>query len=228
MFFNNSEKYINLVREDNDMKNILCWSIFGIVFLVLSVSAIGGEIPNGFYLYKIKKGDLLGNLALPRNWDEIMRINRVDSRHLRIGEMILLPVNPNRIPYFCPVPKNIKTAKKISQTIYIFLDIQYFGAYKYGKLLFWGPISSGKGGIHQTPTGLFYIRWKAKKYFSHSQECYGAPMPYALNLSNTGYFLHEQVMPGKPASHGCIRLLRIDAKKLFFWSKISDLVAIVK
>ncbi len=199
---------------------------FCLILFICNIGYANIKPIKGFYFYKIQKGDTLSKIALRKNWDLIMRINRTDSYHLQEGRNILLPINSAHPPSFCPIPLKMKIFQKKPRSICVFLHNQYFGAYAYGSLVFWGPISSGKNISHKTPTGLFYIRWKAKNYFSHSQECFGAPMPYSLNLSNTGYFLHEQSLPGKPASHGCVRLLRIDAKKLFRWSQIGDPVII--
>jgi lipoprotein-anchoring transpeptidase ErfK/SrfK len=51
-------------------------------------------------------------------------------------------------------------------------------------------------------------------------------MPYAVNFSEKGYFFHHQSLPGKPASHGCIRLLKVDAERLFYWIGKNDPVII--
>ncbi|MFH1990536.1 MAG: L,D-transpeptidase, partial [Patescibacteria group bacterium] len=48
----------------------------------------------------------------------------------------------------------------------------------------------------------------------------------AVNFSETGYFFHQQSLPGRPASHGCVRLTMEDAKTLFYWSQKNDVVII--
>ena len=98
----------------------------------------------------------------------------------------------------------------------------YYHKYEEGKLIFWGPISSGRTE-YKTPTGEFKILWKAREYRSKK---YDVPMPLAINISYEGYFIHQQTLAGRPISHGCVRLLYADAKKLFTWSKIGDSVII--
>ena len=46
-----------------------------------------------------------------------------------------------------------------------------------------------------------------------------APMDHALHIYHN-YFIHEGIVPGYPASHGCIRLFPLDARFLFYqWAK---------
>jgi len=52
-------------------------------------------------------------------------------------------------------------------------------------------------------------------------------MDFAVNFYK-GFFIHEQSLPGYPASHGCIRLLRKDAEKIFNWIQIGDPIVITK
>jgi len=43
----------------------------------------------------------------------------------------------------------------------------------------------------------------------------GAPMPYWMRLTTTGVGMHVGYVPGRPASHGCIRLKKDVAVELF-------------
>ena len=196
--------------------------ILAILFFA-SFSVFGKEIPDGFSEYIIKSGDSLKKIAPEAQWDIIMRVNKMDFHRLHPGKMILIPTDPNIIPDFFPVPKFIEEAKEHSRSVHVFLDIQYFGAYENGGLVFWGPISSGKSK-YGTPRGIFNISWKSKNYYSRK---YKAKMPFALNLSGSAIFFHQQLLPGFPASHGCLRLLRSDAEKLFHWTKKDDFVYII-
>jgi len=45
-------------------------------------------------------------------------------------------------------------------------------------------------------------------------------MPWYFNFcSKRGLGLHQYALPGRPASHGCVRLLLADAKWLFHWGE---------
>lgn len=181
-------------------------------------------IPEGFIQVKIQPGDTLGKLAPIEHRNLICKVNRIDERHLPLGRKILIVADLEKASQFLPVPRFIAEAEKDERAIYVFLDEQYFGAYEHGQLSFWGPISSGKKGRH-TPSGKFKALWKAKSY--HSKK-YDADMPFAVNISADGYFFHEQALPGQPASHGCIRLLREDARAIFTWIEKGDPVIIVE
>lgn len=74
------------------------------------------------------------------------------------------------------------------------------------------PVSTGKRG-HTTPAGTFPIL--QKKVHHRSNKYSNAPMPYMQRLTWTGVALHAGALPGYPASHGCIRLPRAFAKKLY-------------
>lgn len=196
---------------------------FGLIVYISLISAsFGAEIPKGFKIYTIKPDDTLTKFVPKEAWDMTMRINGVDHTSLQIGDEILIPIDPKNIPVFCPVPTVMPKATE-KREIFVFLDSQYFGAYEDGTLVHWGPISSGGVG-RETPKGKHRIVSKHTHYVSKK---YGSPMPYAQCFDQQGgRFFHQQSMPGKAASHSCIRLLMMDAKWLFGWTRLGDKVTI--
>lgn len=207
------------------MKSTVLFMLFCLIFSLLFVKKSAGaenQIPDGFSVYVVRSGDTLSKIAPREHWDIIKRINRIDERHLIVGKKILLPINLQKAKKFVPVPKYIGQKIFANRALYVFLEKQYFGAYQDGRLVFWGPISSG-AKENATPQGSYQALWKSKAYRSKKYE---ADMPFAINISADGYFLHEQSLPGRPASHGCIRLLREDAKKIFNWIRLNDPVII--
>jgi hypothetical protein len=206
------------------IEKIIASLVFLFLILVLApLSAFSSDLPTGFSEYTIKAKDSLQKIAPESQWDIIKRVNRMDFHRLPVGKKILIPTDQNIIPEFCPVPKEMMEVKDKERAIFVFLDIQYFGAYENGTLVFWGPISSGKKKC-ETPKGSFDISVKYRHYRSVQ---FGSKMPFAMKLSTTGKFLHQELLPGYPASHGCIRLLRTDAEKLFIWAQKGDFVYIV-
>jgi len=81
-----------------------------------------------------------------------------------------------------------------------------------GELVATSPVSTGKRG-HETPAGTFRIL--QKKVHHRSNKYANAPMPYMQRLTSYGIALHAGHLPVYPASHGCIRLPRQFAKKLY-------------
>jgi lipoprotein-anchoring transpeptidase ErfK/SrfK len=79
------------------------------------------------------------------------------------------------------------------------------------------PVSTGMRG-HPTPTGVFSVIQKHKLH--HSNIYSGAPMPYMQRITWSGVAMHAGVLPGYPASHGCIRMPMSFAVKMWNWTKM--------
>ncbi len=94
----------------------------------------------------------------------------------------------------------------------ISLNRQHVSVYSSDGLYERSPISTGRPG-HPTPRGIFTIVGKERMH--HSNIYSGAPMPYMQRITWSGVAMHEGVLPGYPASHGCIRLPHDFAKRMF-------------
>jgi len=90
-----------------------------------------------------------------------------------------------------------------------------------GYIVFEGRISSGKRG-RETPNGAFTIIQKKRKHVSNlwPKPNGGAKMPYMMRLTNTGIAMHLGYVPNRPASHGCIRLKKGFAQKMYRWARV--------
>jgi hypothetical protein len=86
-------------------------------------------------------------------------------------------------------------------------------------------ISSGRRG-HGTPTGTFPILEKAR--FHRSNIYSDAPMPFMQRLTWGGVALHAGYNPGRPASHGCIRLPAGFARILFQATRVGGIVTVTR
>jgi hypothetical protein len=89
---------------------------------------------------------------------------------------------------------------------------QRISVYDDGALLARSAVSTGVPR-HPTPLGVFSVigkkRWHRSNLYS------AAPMPYMQRLTWSGIALHAGVLPGYPASHGCIRLKKDFAVRLW-------------
>lgn len=92
-----------------------------------------------------------------------------------------------------------------------------------GNELFTTKVSTGRSGF-STPTGEFVITDKNREWTS---TLYHASMPYFQRLSCSDFGLHQGVVPGYPASHGCIRVPAGNAAKLFALTQAGDRVRII-
>src|SRR4249920_3968153 len=77
-------------------------------------------------------------------------------------------------------------------------------------------VSTGVQG-HPTPIGVFSII--GKELWHRSNIYSAAPMPYMQRITWSGIALHAGVLPGHPASHGCIRLAKDFAIRLWHLTK---------
>jgi hypothetical protein len=108
-------------------------------------------------------------------------------------------------------------------TIVISLDRQRLFLYGNGRLFAESPISSGTPG-HPTPVGVFSIIQKNR--FHRSNLYANAPMPYMQRITWSGVAMHTGVLPGYPASHGCIRLPDAFAQKLWRYTRMGARVIV--
>src|SRR6202045_4365157 len=74
------------------------------------------------------------------------------------------------------------------------------------------PVSSGQKG-RETPAGIFSVIQKVEEHYSNLYD--DAYMPHMQRITWSGIALHGGVLPGYPASHGCIRLPFDFAARLF-------------
>jgi len=99
-----------------------------------------------------------------------------------------------------------------TERVVISLGEQMAYLYRGPELMAVATISSGEPG-RDTPTGIFAVRNKTPMHRSRKYD--NAPMPFAQFIDQYGVALHAGFNPGRPASHGCIRLPATFAKKLF-------------
>src|SRR5665213_1489511 len=65
------------------------------------------------------------------------------------------------------------------------------------------PVSSGQRG-RETPAGIFSVLQKDAEHYSNMYD--DAYMPHMQRITWSGIALHGGVLPGYPASHGCVRM----------------------
>ncbi len=87
------------------------------------------------------------------------------------------------------------------------------------------PVSTGQTGL-ETPAGIFSVEQKEEEH--HSSLFDDASMPFMERITWTGISLHAGVLPGYPASHGCVRMPERFAEDLYQVSKIGMRVLLVR
>jgi lipoprotein-anchoring transpeptidase ErfK/SrfK len=107
--------------------------------------------------------------------------------------------------------------------ISISIDQQKVRVYDANGFFAESPVSTGMKG-HPTPMGVFSIIQKHKLH--HSNIYSGAPMPFMQRITWSGVAMHAGVLPGYPASHGCIRMPMAFAMKMWNWTKMGARVIV--
>ena len=152
---------------------------------------------------------------------------------LKVNQSLLNQATPDNVHVVVSLPK---------QRAYLMIGEQIVAD---------SPISSGKAG-HSTPSGHFSVMEKdpdhrssiygnfvdssgrvvragisAKIDSAPSGTHYvGAPMTWFMRLTGEGVGMHVGILPGYPASHGCIRMSADGAKLFYDHVKVGTPVAV--
>jgi hypothetical protein len=148
----------------------------------------------------------------PADWQRWERRHPVAKR----------PVQAKKAPN-----QQAKKASKALQMPLIAISIanQRLTLYDRGEVVAQAPVSTGMPG-HPTPTGVFSVI--QKQVFHESNIYSGAPMPYMQRITWSGVAMHAGVLPGHPASHGCIRMPYDFAVKLYGLTRAGARVIITR
>jgi hypothetical protein len=144
------------------------------------------------------------------------KLNRADVRHLRRLDQLVVPDRWDAAELdYSPLPRTVPELEWYPKAIVIDQVHQLFGSYEDGRLVRWGPVSSGRRE-HPTPSGKFHLNWKSPGRHSTVDPTWY--MEWYFNFHNTrGLALHKYALPGRPASHACVRLLERDARWIYEW-----------
>ncbi len=109
--------------------------------------------------------------------------------------------------------------------IMISIKSQRVAVYSDGILAAKSNVSTGVPE-HPTPTGVFSIIQKNRHHRSNIYS--GAPMPFMQRITWSGIALHQGVLPGRPASHGCIRLSADFAQRMWKRTRLGARVIVTR
>ena len=147
-----------------------------------------------------------------------LKLNRVDFRNAATMDTLLVP-GTSRLLDLAPFPSQLAGAGAHAKLLLVSLRLQAFAAYESGRIVMWGPICSG-GPRSPTRAGLYHANWKDRDHVSSVDSTW--IMPWTVNIDDrVGTALHAYSLPGRPASHCCIRLLDVDARWIFGWIDVN-------
>jgi hypothetical protein len=86
-------------------------------------------------------------------------------------------------------------------------------------------VSSGRTD-YETPVGIYSVLEKEEEHYSNVYD--DASMPFMQRITWSGIALHAGVLPGYPASHGCVRLPNGFAEQIFPLTKVGMRVVIAR
>lgn len=151
----------------------------------------------------------------PEHWGQVLKLNRVDLAHVRDRDSLVLPDVFGDSLDLAPFPRTLAAVRDTSKLLLVSLRLQAFAAYDSGQLVQWGPTSTGRKS-KPTPAGLYHATWKDRDRISTVDDEWR--LFWCVNIDNReGVSLHQYELPGRPASHSCVRLLESDAMWVYAW-----------
>jgi hypothetical protein len=158
----------------------------------------------------------------PAQIEILEMLNRRDRAHLiRVeppapGLVVPATWSADALAY-SPFPATWPSTEAYPKAIVVHQTMQAFGAYEKGRLVRWGPVSTGRKET-PTPEGSFTLTWRARSRRSTDNADW--LLEWYFNFVNErGVSFHLFELPGYPASHACVRLLLRDAQWLYGWGE---------
>jgi hypothetical protein len=158
----------------------------------------------------------------PQQVEILEMLNRRDREHLvRVDPPVPGLIVPDRwdgdLLLYSPFPVSWPAVQEQAKALVVDQPMQAFAAYEYGKLVRWGPTSTGRKET-PTPDGLFNLTWRARSRRSTDNQDW--LLEWYFNFVNArGVSFHLFDLPGYPASHACARLLLRDAQWIYGWGE---------
>lgn len=198
-------------------------AIAAVVLLVLSARAeavgIVEQTDPQPLQYRIEGGPLreLASRFKPNELELLEKLNRADLKHLPRLDRVVVPSEWRSELEYSPFPATYAAATATPKLLVVDQPSQVFAAYEHGRLVRWGPTSTGREA-KPTPSGRYDLNWRARTRTSTLSGEWR--LNWYFNFHNfRGLAFHEFDLPGVPASHACVRLLARDATWIYQWGQ---------
>ena len=168
------------------------------LFAAVGIMAAATPADAALYYYRDSDPGMYGSIERPQPPRKVQRARRAPKKQeTKVKESTVHPQMP--------------------LVIAVSIGSQRVKIYDANGLFAEGPVSTGMPG-HPTPQGVFSVIEKDR--YHHSNIYSGAPMPFMQRITWGGVAMHAGVLPGYPASHGCIRMPADFATKMWGWTKM--------
>lgn len=130
-------------------------------------------------------------------------------------------------PYLVPQLSGTSTRNREKPVKYVVIDLKAQRLYAFEGLdkVMEFRVSTGAAS---TPTPVGSFRVKQKQIEGKALPKYGGDkLPYAQRLIGHILIHSYKSVPDYPASHGCIRMKKADARRLFGWTNLGTRVEVV-
>jgi lipoprotein-anchoring transpeptidase ErfK/SrfK len=176
-------------------------------------------------LWQILALTVVGTIGLSAHADAAVFWSDDDGGYSRPAPMAPPRVQRQHRRQAKPIEAAAKEATKPQGPLIIAISISHQSLKVYDANGFFAetPISTGMAG-HSTPMGAFSVIQKQKMHRSNIYS--GAPMPFMQRITWSGIAMHAGVLPGYPASHGCIRMPMAFAVKMYGWTRMGARVVV--
>lgn len=143
-------------------------------------------------------------------------LNRRVFGSVRVGDTVVVPdtvvEDMRAYSVFPPLWFGADTIRKI---IVISNAYQAYACYEKGKLVRFAGCNTGTESKPTFP-GRYSVNWRERLRTSSINENWKLPFNVNFHLY-AGNAFHQYYMPGRPASHSCVRQFMDDAEWLFNW-----------
>jgi hypothetical protein len=145
-------------------------------------------------------------------------VNRKNIQYFRLGDTLMLPsVISSDLRLYSLFPHRYPWADSISKIIFISNKYQCYACYENGRLVRFAACNTGRAKKPTFP-GRYALNWRDKLRRSSLDSNWILPHTWNFHLY-AGSAFHEFDMPGRPASHSCVRQFAEDAEWLYNWGR---------
>lgn len=141
-------------------------------------------------------------------------INRKDIQYFRVGDTALIPSTFHEdLRMYSVFPHLYPSADTLAQLVLISNKHQAYACYERGKLVRFAACNTGR---EKKPTfsGRYTLNWRDRIRRSSLDSNWVLPFTWNFHLF-AGSAFHQFDMPGRPASHSCVRQFMDDAEWLY-------------